>query len=384
MTRRLVSPTLIGRSAELATLRAAVDGREGETRPVVFVRGDAGAGKSRLLDELRRSLDDGARRPGTVFALGHCVLGVDGALPCAAVVELLDDLGRAAQEQAMRESVDAARQLFVGEPDAAIAADAAGTAPAGAMRWLEAVLGAVQAVAGDGRVVLAIDDVQWADAGTIDLIAFLARRLARSPSVLLLAYREREARLRPEVARCLDDLETSWLRDSVFISYLGDREAVQLVDAIAAAPMPRERAIRIARRAGGNPLFLEQLVAAEAEAEAVAQQEEEAESVAAAADRVQPEGIDPWHLSDREREVLALVGAGRTNREIAESLFITDKTASSHVTHILDKLGVDSRVEAALAAAAAGLVRTEQEGAESGLDGDIFQGSPDAGRARPR
>ena len=56
-------------------------------------------------------------------------------------------------------------------------------------------------------------------------------------------------------------------------------------------------------------------------------------------------------LSPREREVLALVSHGRTNREIADALFISEKTASVHVSHILDKLGVSSRVEAALMAA---------------------------------
>ena len=54
--------------------------------------------------------------------------------------------------------------------------------------------------------------------------------------------------------------------------------------------------------------------------------------------------------------MLDLVAAGRTNREIGETLFISDKTASVHVTHILGKLGVSSRVEAALVAARAGLV----------------------------
>ena len=56
-------------------------------------------------------------------------------------------------------------------------------------------------------------------------------------------------------------------------------------------------------------------------------------------------------LSPREREVLSLLGEGCSNREIAERLFISEKTASVHVTHIYDKLGVSSRVEAALAGA---------------------------------
>ena len=60
-------------------------------------------------------------------------------------------------------------------------------------------------------------------------------------------------------------------------------------------------------------------------------------------------------LSVRELEVLALVAAGRTNGQIAKELFISPKTASVHVTHILDKLGVSSRIEAAMIAARAGL-----------------------------
>jgi DNA-binding NarL/FixJ family response regulator len=55
-------------------------------------------------------------------------------------------------------------------------------------------------------------------------------------------------------------------------------------------------------------------------------------------------------LSERELEVLALVAAGRTNGQIAAELFISPKTASVHVTHILDKLGVANRVEAAMVA----------------------------------
>ncbi|MBV9933938.1 MAG: response regulator transcription factor [Actinobacteria bacterium] len=52
-------------------------------------------------------------------------------------------------------------------------------------------------------------------------------------------------------------------------------------------------------------------------------------------------------LTSREAEVLALVAAGRTNREIGTELFVSEKTASVHVSNILRKLGVRSRVEAA-------------------------------------
>jgi DNA-binding NarL/FixJ family response regulator len=60
-------------------------------------------------------------------------------------------------------------------------------------------------------------------------------------------------------------------------------------------------------------------------------------------------------LTPREAEVLALVAAGRTNREIATELFISEKTASVHVSNILRKLGVTTRVEAAAVAQRLGI-----------------------------
>jgi DNA-binding NarL/FixJ family response regulator len=55
-------------------------------------------------------------------------------------------------------------------------------------------------------------------------------------------------------------------------------------------------------------------------------------------------------LTDREREILALIGNGLTNREIGERIFLSEKTIKHYVTNILQKLQVRSRVEAALLA----------------------------------
>ena len=63
--------------------------------------------------------------------------------------------------------------------------------------------------------------------------------------------------------------------------------------------------------------------------------------------RAQPGGAAPLGLTERELEVLRLVAAGRSNRDIAAELFISPKTASVHVSNILGKLGVGSRGEAA-------------------------------------
>ena len=61
-------------------------------------------------------------------------------------------------------------------------------------------------------------------------------------------------------------------------------------------------------------------------------------------------------MTERELAVLELVAAGKTNRQIGEELFMAPKTASIHVSRILSKLDVSSRVEAATAAQRLGIV----------------------------
>ncbi len=61
-------------------------------------------------------------------------------------------------------------------------------------------------------------------------------------------------------------------------------------------------------------------------------------------------------LTAREIEVLRLVVAGRSNREIGEALFVTHRTAATHVANILAKLNVTTRTEAAAVAVREGLI----------------------------
>jgi ATP/maltotriose-dependent transcriptional regulator MalT len=79
------------------------------------------------------------------------------------------------------------------------------------------------------------------------------------------------------------------------------------------------------------------------------------DEAAAGAAALTPPGEPPLGLTAREYEVLRLVAAGHSNREIASELFISSKTASVHVSNILGKLGVTSRGEAAATAHRLGL-----------------------------
>jgi DNA-binding CsgD family transcriptional regulator len=113
------------------------------------------------------------------------------------------------------------------------------------------------------------------------------------------------------------------------------QEAHAIADRIGARPLAAEAA-GLARRARLR------LVPAAPDAEQPGQPAQPGPAGQAAADELARFG-----LTDREREVLALLAAGRTNSEIARTLFISAKTASVHVSNILSKLGVSRRVEAA-------------------------------------
>jgi DNA-binding NarL/FixJ family response regulator len=113
----------------------------------------------------------------------------------------------------------------------------------------------------------------------------------------------------------------------------------------AAAADPLREAHRVTEDLGERPL--------RAEIEALAQRSRtslEEAAADAAADPFEMRGI-----THREQEVLSLLAEGATNREIADALVISEKTASVHVSHILAKLGARNRAEAASIAHRLGL-----------------------------
>lgn len=73
-----------------------------------------------------------------------------------------------------------------------------------------------------------------------------------------------------------------------------------------------------------------------------------AETVAAPAPAAKPESPPMPNLTPREKEVLQLVGLGYTNRDIAQSLYISEGTVKTHVTHLLNRLNLRNRAQLAI------------------------------------
>ena len=116
-------------------------------------------------------------------------------------------------------------------------------------------------------------------------------------------------------------------------------------DRAAAADAVREAA-ELARGIGAAPLAEEATTLAQRARLSLEVEPSEAEA---------PEEPAPFGLTERELEVLRLIAAGQTNREIGGTLYMSPKTASAHVSRILSKLGVSGRVEAAAVAHRLGL-----------------------------
>ncbi len=260
---------VVGREAELFRLREAVQSAARGEGPVVFIRGEAGVGKTRLMQELAAASD------GTQLWLGKSYEAE--RLPYQPFIEIL---GRCYRQMPQRW-----QDAVMVQPLAAIipelAADQAGAStPAQPAADVEAeklrlfnavagVLGDVRAIDADASgapaapVIVCLDDLQWADASSLELFAFLARVLAQAPVLLCATYRSEEvdgdhpvARLQRQLARQrevlaldlepLDRAATSWMVAAMF----GDMGAVEELGRL------------VYEEAEGNPFFAEEIVKA--------------------------------------------------------------------------------------------------------------------------
>ncbi|MFF8396759.1 AAA family ATPase [Streptomyces sp. NPDC016172] len=254
---RSVSPVFVGRAEELGTLHdALVRACEGEPQ-ALLIGGEAGVGKTRLVEEFAAA----ARHHGAVVALGGCVeIGADG-LPFAPFSTALRALRRelpgelaaaaAGQEEELARLLPELGESRAGRHD-----------EDGMARLFELTARLLERVAAEHTVVLALEDLHWADASTRHLLSYLFRTLRTGRLVVLATYRSddihRRHPLRPLLAE-LDRLRT--IRRLELARFNRDEVCRQVAGILAHDPEP-DQVDAIFERSDGNAFFVEELAVA--------------------------------------------------------------------------------------------------------------------------
>lgn len=242
-------PAFVGRAEPLARLTTAYRtvAAAGDESPawagVVLVTGEAGIGKTALLMRFA-AVVDGA---GGTVVWGTC--WDDSTAPAwwpwtQALRALLDR--RAGMAVAVRPEL------------AAIVPDAATGVPAGEsgrLRVLDAAADLLRRAAADGPVVVILDDLQWADESTVELMRFLARRRQLGAVLLVGAYRPYGQRA--EVAAALADLAS--IAEPVPLRGLSAGEIAELVRVEAGASIEDGWVSLVHERSGGHPFYAREL-----------------------------------------------------------------------------------------------------------------------------
>ena len=182
---RAFSPTFVGRQEELARLEALLDAVRGGSKAVVLVAGEAGIGKTRIIEEL-------ARRAGAFEAVvltGGCVPVGGEVLPYAPFVEILGDLVR---ERGVAEVLELAGptgdELARLVPVLAIGGAPPPYSRASAGKLYQALMSLISGLARRRPVIFVVEDLHWADQSTRDLLTLLTSHL-RGRVLALLSFR---------------------------------------------------------------------------------------------------------------------------------------------------------------------------------------------------
>ena len=197
MPVEVVSPVLVGREPELAQLRSALARTVAGEPGVVLVGGEAGVGKSRLLDGRVRS-----PAPRCRVLTGGCIeLGGEG-LPLVPLVEALRTLVRTTPDDDLDRFLGPARrELARLLPELARRRRRARRRrPAARRSCSSSSWGCSAGSAQDRPLVLVVEDLHWADRSTLDLVAFLVRALQGTRVLLVLTYRSDEVDRRSPAA----------------------------------------------------------------------------------------------------------------------------------------------------------------------------------------
>jgi DNA-binding CsgD family transcriptional regulator/tetratricopeptide (TPR) repeat protein len=240
MTQRLSSRVFAGRATELRELAAAMERAIDGHPSMVLVGGEAGIGKSRLVAELAARAADGATR----VLRGQCAGLEDAVIPLLPIAEALSDLA----------DDDAARDLL-----ATVGPSSAQLVAAPAARLHAAVLDRLASAS--APLLLVLEDIHWADRSTLDLLAFLARRLRTEQILIVATFRNDEVDRRDGLRRFLADVATAPNARRLELAALGRAETREQIGGILGAPPSPELLRDVYARAEGNPFFAEELVA---------------------------------------------------------------------------------------------------------------------------
>ncbi|WP_203919945.1 AAA family ATPase [Rugosimonospora africana] len=166
MNRELVSPVLVGRRTELGRLCSLLDQAVAEQPHVALLAGEAGVGKSRLVQEVARI----ARDSGARVLVGGCVeLGGEG-LPLAPLTGMLRAVVRSSSSEELDQCLGAAR-LPLARLLPELSPGSSGHAHEGLpTQLLESVLGLITRPAATRPLLIAVEDLYWVDRSTLDLL----------------------------------------------------------------------------------------------------------------------------------------------------------------------------------------------------------------------
>jgi DNA-binding CsgD family transcriptional regulator/tetratricopeptide (TPR) repeat protein len=257
---RVAATSFVGRTAELAVLRRCVDeARSGGPAPLAVLLGEAGVGKTRCLHAFLAT----AQETGATVLLGGCPPLSGNELPYAPLAEALRALRRTAGPERMAEWL-AGQDAVLGRLVPELATTAPGPDPAtdaAPGRLFAAVLAMVDRMTEDGPLILAVEDVHWADRSSRDLLALLIRATADRPLITVLTCRNDELPPAHPVVAWLADLDRTRPTERIELARLNPGELDELLASVLGAPPEPNLAGRIYARSEGNPFFAEELLA---------------------------------------------------------------------------------------------------------------------------
>lgn len=252
------SGTFVGRVAELDRLESALAALPERGAATVMLGGDAGMGKTRLIEEFCAR----ARSRGSLVALGACTPAEGGGLPYGPVVGVLRDVARQLPAGDVAEVLGFAQRSLGLVAPMQSDAEAAPTSGMVKTKLFEALLQSVETLAARASVVLVFEDLQWADSASIEVIDFLTRNLHDIPVLLVATYRADEVERGGALRRLLAELGRHNRVSQVELSGLDRVEIATLLTDIVGGSPDWTLVDAVLTRSGGNPFFAEELAAA--------------------------------------------------------------------------------------------------------------------------